>query len=73
MIEHDEHCTWQRHLDAGETPPGQSFWGELNYVWCQKVCHGNEKPDVDVTDLVQGYVTPEGLHIPAWPEKEEQK
>lgn len=37
-VAHHPLCTWLKHVEAGEKPPGQSFWGELNYLWCQKFC-----------------------------------
>ena len=37
-VAHCPECTWLRHVHAGETPPGQSFWGGLNYLWCQGFC-----------------------------------
>lgn len=37
-ILHRPECTWLRHVHAGETPPGQSFWGQLNYIWCHSSC-----------------------------------
>lgn len=40
---HKPECTWLLHVKSGETAPGQSFWGELNYTWCQEFCKINHQ------------------------------
>ncbi len=35
---HLEDCTWTRHA-VKEKAPGETFWGELNYEWCQRFCY----------------------------------
>ncbi len=42
-VEHSPACTWLKYVEVGEKPPGQSFWGELNYLWCKEFC---ERPMV---------------------------
>lgn len=37
-MKHHPACTWEQHTAHGEVAPGNSFWGELNYVWCQANC-----------------------------------
>ncbi len=42
-VQHHPACTWRLHVErAGETAPGQSFWGILNYIWCQEICFGHK-------------------------------
>lgn len=41
---HHRDCTWICYEAAGEVAPGQSLWGQINYQWCQKFCHGVESP-----------------------------
>ncbi len=46
-IEHRPECTWLLYVKAGEIPPGQSFGGELSYIWCHAFC---ERP-IDQIDF----------------------
>jgi hypothetical protein len=36
---HRPECAWINDVKSGQTPPGQTVWGELNYLWCQEFCH----------------------------------
>ena len=47
-VKHHPGCTWERHVAAGEKPPGETFWGKLNYGWCQSFCERDLK-EVDFT------------------------
>lgn len=48
-IIHQKDCTWLRHVKAGEVAPGQTFWGRLNYGWCQSFC---ERPIAQIDFVV---------------------
>ncbi len=69
MVKHLPNCHWGKYVANGETPPGQSFWGKLDYAWCQANCPWPESErdksaasrkigngdQVDVLDILQRY------------------
>lgn len=79
-VEHSKDCTWERHVAAGEVPPGQTFWGKLDWIWCQANCKWPETERdpacvarkigsgnaVDVLSVLQSYQSPKdgSINIP---------